>query len=190
LKKTNIEKIIEKGLTEGVKSIFLLPGFPPMGNKRELVRLGDTILSSNYIDSLLSGSISEWQYNNFKEQKELDYSYAFKSLGRFRVNAFFKMGQIGLVIRPIPDKIPSFDSLNLPAILKDFTKYNDGLVLITGVTGSGKSTTLAAMVDSINREKACHIVTIEDPIEFVYKTDKSIISQKAVKGRPGCDSRR
>lgn len=180
MKKTSIEKIIEKGLKEGVKSIFLFPGLPPMGNKRELVKLGDDVLSSSYIERVLSGSASEWQYKTFREQKELDYSYAINAIGRFRINAFFKMGKIGLVIRPIPDTIPTFDTLNLPAILKDFTKYKDGLVLITGVTGSGKSTTLAAMIDSINREKACHIVTIEDPIEFVYKTEKSIISQREV----------
>jgi len=180
LKKTSLEKIIENGLTEGVKSIFLFPGFLPMGNKRELVRLGDAVLGSDYIERVLSDTTSEWQYRKFKEQKELDYSYAIDTIGRFRINAFFKMGKIGLVIRPIPDTIPSFDSLNLPAMLKDFTKHKDGLVLITGVTGSGKSTTLAAMIDSINREKACHIVTIEDPIEFVYKTDKSIISQREV----------
>lgn len=180
MKKIGIENIVEKGLAEGVKSIFLFPGFPPMGNKRELVKLGNTVLNSNYIESVLSDTTSEWQYNNFKEQKELDYSYAIDTFGRFRINAFFKMGEIGLVVRPIPDTIPSFDSLNLPGILKDFTKYKDGLVLITGVTGSGKSTTLAAMIDSINREKACHIVTIEDPIEFVYKSKKSIISQREV----------
>lgn len=177
---TGLENIIRKGLAEGVKSIFLFPGFPPMGNRRTLVKLDNNILSDSYIDGVLSDTASELQYKTFKKEKELDYSYAIDGLGRFRINAFLRMRNTGLVIRPVPDNIPSFQTLNLPPILKDFTKYKDGLVLITGVTGSGKSTTLAAMINSINMEKACHIITIEDPVEFVYKPEKSIISQREV----------
>jgi twitching motility protein PilT len=180
LKKVNLPEIVENGISQGVKSIFIFSGLPPLGNNRNIIKLSNIILGSEEIHSLLKTTTTAWQYDAFKKEKELDYGYEINGLGRFRVNAFLRMRNIGLVMRPIPSNVPSFSALGLPEILKNFTKKQNGLVLITGPTGSGKSTTLASLIDLINKERACHVVTIEDPIEFIYKPEKSIISQREI----------
>ena len=128
-----------------------------------------------FAKELLKGRFSE-----FVEQKELDLVYPFDENNRFRVNIFFQMDGVSAVFRVIPVKIPSFDELNLPDVIKDFTKKDRGLILVTGVTGSGKSTTLAALINEINLNKKQHIITIEDPIEFVHKDRGCIINQRSV----------
>jgi twitching motility protein PilT len=180
LKKVNLPEIVEKGFSQGVKSIFLFKGLTPLGNNRNIIKLSNVVLGNEEIRSLLKTTTTTWQYNAFEKEKELDYGYEIDGLGRFRINAFLRMGNIGLVMRPIPNNIPSFSALGLPDTLKNFIKKQNGLVLVTGPTGSGKSTTLASLIDLINKERACHILTIEDPIEFIYKPDKSIISQREV----------
>jgi twitching motility protein PilT len=180
LRKTKLRQIVERGVSQGVKSIFLFSGFSPLGNKDGIVKLGGAELNEGEIDGILNFTTTKWQYEAFKEQKELSYSYTIEELGRFRISAFYKNGSIGLVLRPIPDNPPGFDSLGLPEILKKFIFYLNGLILITGPAGSGKSTTLASMVDLINKNRSCHIVTVEDIIEFIYTPDKSIVSQREV----------
>jgi len=180
LKKVSLQKIVETGFAQGVHSIFLFPGFPPLGNKKGIVKLGDVVLSDDDVRRILRATTTDWLYARFLKEKELDYSYDINGGNRFRVNAFFKRNNLSLVIRPIPANIPEFESLGLPDSLKDFTTYESGLVLITGPTGSGKSTTLASLVDIINREKACHILTIEDPIEFTFQPKKALISQREI----------
>ncbi len=128
-----------------------------------------------FAKELLKGRFAE-----FVEQKELDLVYPFDENNRFRVNIFFQMDGVSAVFRVIPVKIPSFDELNLPDVIKDFTKKDRGLILVTGVTGSGKSTTLAALINEINLNKKQHIITIEDPIEFVHKDRGCIINQRSV----------
>ncbi len=120
------------------------------------------------------------RFGEFVEQKELDLVYPFDENNRFRVNIFFQMDGVSAVFRVIPVKIPSFDELHLPDVIKDFTKKDRGLILVTGVTGSGKSTTLAALINEINLNKKQHIITIEDPIEFVHKDRGCIINQRSV----------
>ena len=120
------------------------------------------------------------RFAEFVENKELDIVYPFDENTRFRVNIFFQMDGVSAVFRVIPVKIPTFDQLKLPEVLRTFTKKDRGLVLVTGVTGSGKSTTLAALVDEINEKKKQHIITIEDPIEFVHKDKSCIINQRSV----------
>lgn|GEM_PF-3402071 len=156
MKKVNLPEIVEKGISQGVKSIFFFKGLPPLGNNRNIIKLSNTILGSGAIGTLLKTTTTAWQYKNLEGEKELDYSYEINGLGRFRINAFLRMGNIGLVMRPIPNNVPSFSSLGLPEILKNLTKKQSGLVLITGPTGSGKSTTLAAMIDMINEEQSLH----------------------------------
>ena len=112
--------------------------------------------------------------------KEFDYSFAFGELGRFRANAFHEKGNLACAFRLIPNKMPSIADLGLPAVVEQFADYPRGLVLVTGPTGSGKSTTLAAIVDKINKEKALHILTIEDPIEFTHKSQRSVVVQREV----------
>ena len=120
------------------------------------------------------------RFGEFVEKKELDMVYPFDEHNRFRVNIFFQMDGVSAVFRVIPVKIPSFDELHLPDIIKTFTQKERGLILVTGVTGSGKSTTLAALINEINKNKKKHIITIEDPIEFVHKDRGCIINQRSV----------
>jgi len=128
-----------------------------------------------FAKELLRGRFSE-----FVEKKELDLVYPFDENNRFRVNIFFQMDGVSAVFRVIPVKIPNFDELHLPQVVRDFAQKERGLVLVTGVTGSGKSTTLAALINAINLTKKKHIITIEDPIEFVHKDRGCIINQRSV----------
>jgi twitching motility protein PilT len=130
------------------------------------------------IKNLIFGIMSPSQIKKFTKELELDFSYKVEEVGRFRVNLFSQLGTLAAVLRTIPLEIPTIDELNLPPILKDLALRNSGLILSTGPTGSGKSTTLAAMIDYINQNRAFHIITIEDPIEFVFKDKKSIITQR------------
>lgn len=120
------------------------------------------------------------RFGEFVEKKELDLVYPYDENNRFRVNIFFQMDGVSAVFRVIPVKIPSFEELHLPDIVKSFTQKERGLVLVTGVTGSGKSTTLAALINEINLTKKKHVITIEDPIEFVHKDRNCIINQRSV----------
>jgi twitching motility protein PilT len=180
LKRSTLLRVIDNGAQEGVKSIFFFAGFPPMGNIRQIVNLNEEILEERDVVDILQMTASHQQCMTFMKEKELDYGYEVLGAGRFRVNAFLQRGSYGIVMRPIPEHVPSFDSLHLPPVLKDFTELRDGLVLVTGPTGSGKSTTLASLIDIINRKRSCHILTIEDPVEFVHRPIKSIISQREV----------
>ena len=120
------------------------------------------------------------RFNEFVEKKEIDFSYKLDENYRFRVNSFFQIEGPSIAFRAIPIKIPSLKELNLPKVINNFTEIERGLVLVTGVTGSGKSTTLAAMINEINEKKAKHIITIEDPVEFVHKDKKCLINQRSL----------
>src|SRR6201986_5661740 len=126
--------------------------------------------------------MSARQKQKFKETTEIDMAYGVAGLGRFRVNIFQQRGNVGLVLRVIPTKIRALDELFLPKVVEQICEMPRGLVLVTGVTGSGKSTTLGAMVDRINSSRAEHIVTIEDPIEFVHRDKKGYVNQGEVAG--------
>ncbi|MCD6190871.1 MAG: PilT/PilU family type 4a pilus ATPase [Sulfurimonas sp.] len=144
-----------------------------------IVQFGGGILSKEdaitFAKELLKG-----RYAEFVEKKEIDLVYPFDENNRFRVNVFFQMDGVSAVFRVIPVQIPSFEELHLPEVIKRFTQIERGLVLVTGVTGSGKSTTLAALINEINRTKKKHIITIEDPIEFVHKDRGCIVNQRSV----------
>jgi len=131
-------------------------------------------------DSLVRQIMSEEQYREFQKTGELDFSYEIPGLCRFRVNTFKQQGSVGFVIRLINSKILSFQELGLPEVLATLSRKPRGLVLVTGPTGSGKSTTLASMIDLINSESQHHIITLEDPIEFVHRHKKSLINQREI----------
>ena len=143
-----------------------IPGYPP--------------LTPQEVGELIYSILSPTAREAFERDQELNISYSIRHVGRFRVNIYQQRGTISAAIRLIPSIIPTFESLNLPAAIADFANYPRGLVLITGPTGSGKSTTLAALIDQINNNKKRHILTIEDPIEFVHKNKKCIINQREV----------
>jgi twitching motility protein PilT len=124
--------------------------------------------------------LDEDQKQILLRDKEFDFSFAFGDLGRFRVNAFHERGNIAAALRLIPSEIRTIDQLGMPPVLNKFTEYPRGLVLVTGPTGSGKSTTLAALVDKINTERASHIITVEDPIEYTHHSKRSVVAQREV----------
>ena len=130
--------------------------------------------------SMAFSMMTNRQKQKFKESAELDMAYGVAGLGRFRVNVFQQRGNVGMVLRVIPTKIRTIDELNLPAVIEKICEEQRGLVLVTGTTGSGKSTTLAAMIDRINSTRSDHIITIEDPIEFLHRDKKGFVNQREV----------
>ncbi len=145
-----------------------------------LKMLGKDALTSEMVEGIAEAITSPEQYIKLKEDKNLDFTYVLGSEHRFRVNFFHQMDGLSAVFRIIPVKIATLDELNLPSVIKTFTEIQRGLVLVTGVTGSGKSTTLAAIIDKINREEKKHIITVEDPIEFIHKDRGCLINQRAI----------
>jgi len=142
--------------------------------------LGKDVLSADHVEAIAKEITTKEQYERLKVDKNLDFTYRLGDEYRFRVNYFYQMDGLSAVFRLIPVKIATLDELQLPEAIKSFTEIHRGLVLITGVTGSGKSTTLAALVDKINREEKKHIITIEDPIEFIHKDRECLINQRAI----------
>jgi twitching motility protein PilT len=154
---------------------------------RPLMRLCDGLqgmpvpeLSGEHISEMMHALLTADQWQRFEEYWELDFAYALPGVSRFRVNLFRQSGQVSAIFRAIPAEVPTLAKLGMPAVLHDLALRPRGLVLVTGPTGSGKSTTLAAMVDEINRNRRCHIVTIEDPVEYVHTHKRCEISQRQV----------
>lgn len=141
---------------------------------------GAEILSDEAVETLVFAILDEDQKQILLKDKEFDFSFAFGDLGRFRVNAFHERGNLAAALRLIPNEILTIEQLGLPPIVNKFADYPRGLILVTGPTGSGKSTTLAAMIHKINMERSEHIITIEDPIEYTHRSKKSVIVQREV----------
>ena len=177
-----LNEILQVALRGGASDIHLKAGLPPMFRvDGSLVPLKDARrLPPEEISRMSFGIMNDYQKEKFKAQNELDLAYGVPGLGRFRVNVFQQRGTIGMVLRVIPFKIATIDQLLLPKVLEKVAGEQRGLILVTGTTGSGKSTTLAAMVDHINSSETCHIMTIEDPIEFLVRDKRSIVNQREV----------
>ncbi len=177
-----IEVLLEQVVKSDASDLHLQVSVPPM------LRVDGALspvpstepLSVEAIEKLIFSLLDEDQKEVLLKDKELDFSFAFGELGRFRVNAFHERGNLAAALRLIPSKIRTIDELKLPRPINNFAQLQQGLVLITGPTGSGKSTTLAGMIDKINNERAVHIVTIEDPIEYTHKSKKSIVVQREI----------
>lgn len=140
----------------------------------------EKILTPQDTEGFAAVVLNEEQMARFNEEKAIDASYAYKNLARFRVNVYHQFGTIALAFRYVPAKIRNIEELNLPKVLHKFSKYRQGFVLITGPAGHGKSTTLAAIVDEINKTRAEHIITIEDPVEYIFTQERSIIGQREI----------
>ena len=176
----NIHDILHKLVELEGSDVHIIVGSPPMlrvdGN---LIPVdGAPVLTSDQAEALILPLLTQEQKDYVAVNKELDFGYQFMDKGRFRINVYHGKGTMGAALRLIPTRIKSLEELQLPPILAEFAHYNQGLVLLTGPTGEGKSTTLAAIIDLINGSRADHIITIEDPIEFVYTPKKSIITQR------------
>jgi len=137
-------------------------------------------LSREDVEGIRDVLMTELQREKFLAEKEIDFSYNFKDRARFRANVFIQRGEISCALRLIPAKVKTIEELNLPPIFHDFTKPQQGFIMVTGPSSHGKSTTLAAIIDEINHQRACHIITIEDPIEYLFQDDRAIIDQREV----------
>lgn len=177
-----IEILLEEVIKKKASDLHLQVSLPPMLRvDGALIPVNGTDpLTEETIEQLIFAILDEDQKQILLKDKEFDFSFAFGDLGRFRVNAFHERGNLAAALRLIPNEILSIEQLGLPPIVNKFADYPRGLVLVTGPTGSGKSTSLAALVNKINHERATHIVTIEDPIEFTHKSIKSVIVQREV----------
>lgn len=177
-----IEILLEEVVRKRASDLHLQVGLPPMLRvDGALVPVsGYDALIEEQVERLIFAILDQDQQQILMKDKEFDFSFAFGDLGRFRVNAFHERGNLAAALRLIPNEIKSVTELGMPSVVNNFANYPRGLVLVTGPTGSGKSTTLAALVDKINTERAQHIITIEDPIEFTHKSKKSVVVQREV----------
>ncbi len=177
-----IESLLEEVIRKSASDLHLQVGLSPMLRIDGVLSpvMGVDPLDEQSIEGLIFAILDQDQKQILLKDKEFDFSFAFGALGRFRVNAYHERGNLAAALRLIPNEIKTIEGLGLPRVISGFADYPRGLVLITGPTGSGKSTTLAAIIDKINSEKAKHIITIEDPIEFTHKSKKSVIVQREV----------
>jgi len=177
-----IEILLEEVVKRKASDLHLQVGLPPMLRiDGALERLGGIqSLNEDMVESLIFTILDEDQKQILLRDKEFDFSFAFGDLGRFRVNAFHERGNLAAAMRLIPNEVRSIEQLGMPPVLNKFAEFPRGLVLVTGPTGSGKSTTLAALVNKINSERALHVITVEDPIEYTHASKRSVIVQREV----------
>ena len=177
-----LEELLELTIKEQASDLHLSFNHQPTLRMagRLVPLLKNKKLSSEDTQGLARALTQDDQYQRLLKEKEIDFSYNFKDKARFRINIFFQRGETSIALRLVPTKIKTIEELNLPPILHEFTKATQGFVLITGPSSQGKSTTLAALIDEINHTRTDHIVTIEDPIEYLFESDKSIIDQREV----------
>lgn len=174
-----IDAFLKLGLAQGCSDIHLAVGIPPMLRLRgELTPIKFRDLSDTELDGYVLEILTESQQKRFTSGNDLDFAYVAEDGGRFRVNIFRKDTGVGAVFRYIPDEIPTLDSLGIPEVVRELCDHHQGMVLVTGATGTGKSTTLAAMLDHINRTSQQNIISLEDPIEFVHDSMNSQIVQR------------
>jgi twitching motility protein PilT len=177
-----LNEILTFAIQQGASDIHLKAGLPPMfridgslGPQADGKRM-----SPEDIGRMAASIMNNFQREKFKDENEIDLAYGVPGMGRFRVNVFMQRGTVGAVFRVIPFKIMTIEQLNLPKVLEKIAHEERGLILVTGTTGSGKSTSLAAMIDFINTNRTCHILTVEDPIEFLIRDKRSVVNQREV----------
>src|SRR5436309_8745460 len=178
----DLDKLLIRSVERGASDLHLKPNSPPVlrihGRLVPQPDLG--VVSVGEMEDMARHILSERTYGQLKDGREVDVAYAVRDHGRFRVNLFLATGYIRAVMRAIPSKKPKFEELGLPQVLEKLAMERRGMVLVTGITGSGKSTTLAAMIDFINRSRNDHIITIEDPIEFSHEDINCVVSQREI----------
>ncbi len=179
----NIPKLLQQTVDTNASDLHLVVGIAPTlridGELKLIAEAG--VLTPEIIADGLKQVLTAEQFERLTVNKEIDFSLSFSDRARFRVNAYTQKGSLAAAFRKIPLEIPEIDDLKLPKAVHSFTNLRQGLILVTGPTGHGKSTTLAAVINEINKNRACHIVTIEDPVEFVFRPIKSIVSQREMR---------
>ncbi|MDH3889600.1 MAG: type IV pilus twitching motility protein PilT [candidate division Zixibacteria bacterium] len=177
----SLRELLEEMVKMNASDLHLTVGSPPVVRvDGKLVRLKQDMLNADQIKKLAYAMVSEKQKLKFEQNSELDFSFGIESLSRFRCNMFMQRGNVAVALRQIPYEIMTFEALSLPKVIADFSRLPRGLVLVTGPTGSGKSTTLAAVIDKINKERPVHIITVEDPIEYLHRHQTALVNQREV----------
>src|SRR6185295_8646241 len=178
----NINQLLQIAVASGASDLHLKVGSYPMMrvNGTLVVASEDKRLDRTDTEAMAQGILGPEHVEKFKKNQDVDLAYSIDGLGRFRCNVFQQRGTVGLVLRVIPTRIKTIDELGLPAALKKIALEERGLVLVTGTTGSGKSTSLAALIDYMNQVRCAHIMTVEDPIEFLHRDQRSIVNQREV----------
>ncbi len=177
----DILEYLKQAVDARASDLHITVNLPPIVRvDGSLERLNDSRLKPEDTANLVTQVLTEQQLERLEEKGELDFSFSNPGMGRFRVNAYRQRGSYGMAFRVVQDRIPSLEELGLPSVVADLTRKQRGLVLVTGPTGSGKSTSLAAMIDLINHERNCHVLTLEDPIEYLHKHNKCVINQREV----------
>jgi twitching motility protein PilT len=176
-----IDEYLQKAVEMEASDVHICVGVPVVIRRHgSLYYIDDYILNREDSRELVEQVLSKDQLKTLESEGEVDFAYMLPGMGRFRVNAFRQRGSYAIAFRIIPTKVPELNQLGLPDILYSLAERQRGLILVTGPTGSGKSTTLAAMINHINSERRCHIITIEDPIEYLHKHNRSIINQREI----------
>lgn len=179
--KISIKQLLQVMVKQDASDLYITSEMPPSYRiNSKVVPLKQAPLTAVQSEQLANSTMSEKQRAEFSENMEMNLAIAYEGMGRFRVNIFRQRGDVGMVIRKITTDVPTIDDLNLPQVFKDIIMNKRGLVIMVGATSSGKSTSLAAMIDHRNKNAAGHIITIEDPIEFVHKHQKSVVTQREV----------
>jgi twitching motility protein PilT len=174
-----IDSFLKLGLAQGCSDVHLAVGVPPMLRMNgDLMPIKFRELSETELESYVMEILSDSQKEHFATGQDLDFSYVGEEESRFRVNLFRKDTGVGAVFRYIPNEVPTLEKLNVPDVIRDFCDYHQGMVLVTGSTGTGKSTTLAAMIDHLNHTRNLNIISLEDPIEFVHPSKNSQVIQR------------
>ncbi len=174
------DRVLQAARKLGASDVHLKVGLPPIFRIRGSLRTLKDVppMNGDVIMTFAVNIMNPKQHEKFMTDCEVDLAYGTPDGARYRVNVFRQRGDTGMVLRIIPSEVPNFDRLNLPKRVRDFAQVHRGLILVTGVTGSGKSTSLASLIDLINQERAAHIITIEDPIEYAYKDKRSVVNQR------------
>jgi twitching motility protein PilT len=178
----DFSEVLRLMVEANASDVHITAGFPPAVREKGQIQPmeGFGKLNPQQTREVVYGILNDDQRKRFENNQQLDFAYAIPGVARFRVNCYFQRGSVSAAFRLVPQEIPTLDSLGVPPILRELTKKPRGFVLVTGPTGSGKSTTLAAMIDVINREREDHILTIEDPIEFLHQHKHSIVNQREI----------
>jgi twitching motility protein PilT len=178
----DFSEVLRQMVESRASDVHITAGVPPMIRDKGRIRQmeGFPVLNTQQTREVVYGILNDDQRKRFEVEQQLDFAYAIPRVARFRVNCFFQRGAVSAAFRLIPHEIPALDSLGVPPVLRELTQKPRGFVLVTGPTGSGKSTTLAAMIDAINVEREDHILTIEDPIEFLHRHKNSIVNQREI----------
>jgi twitching motility protein PilT len=178
----DFEQLLIETAKRNASDLHLKPGSRPIVRVHGHLEIQDDlpVATAEFLRQTALGVLGESRFNALLDGREMDLAYTIPDVGRFRCNLFLAQGEVRAVLRHVPVLIPTFDGLNLPKVLGRLCLERRGLILVTGITGSGKSTTLAAMIDAMNRSRNDHIVTIEDPIEFVHRDNKCVISQREI----------